>query len=367
MSKLFSIIGAVTAAAFLFTGRLYAQDLSINQDDLRIEQRVDGGFHLFIRKKPDISSILISESTKDTQYLEANYAYRVSAWNEINGDERRMLNGVELAPPNKYLLDSTPEPDDQFGSAFHIYIPYILDFGYETGRHGEIYVKDGVYFNLRAFALPYADYFGAFQDNPYLLSVTQRPLPGPPDGNYMAETLETFSSLSGGARGEMRLSKGPEDIVDIIGEILQKEEQPFDLVICLDTTASMKDDVAAIRAQLVELLSKLKTQNSRVGLVLYKDYGEIYVTKSVPFTKDLSYLQREINRISTGGGKDIPEAVHEALYAALAFPWVVDSRFVILIGDAPPHPRPQGRITEQMVMDAAAEKGVKIYTIILPQ
>lgn len=363
----FPLVIAITAAVFLITGRLYAQDLSIAQDDLRIEQRVDGGFHLFIRKKPDIASILISESTRDAQFLEANYAYRVPAWNEINGNEVRVLNGQELPPPNKYLLDSTPEPDEQFGAAFHIYIPYILDFGYETGRHGEIYVKDGVYFNLRAFALPYADYFGAFQDNPYLLSIAQKPLSGPPDDNYMADALQTFSSISGGGRGEMRLSKGPDDIVEIIGDILQKEEQPFDLVICLDTTASMKDDIAAIRAHLVGLLAKIKTQDSRVGMVLYKDYREAYLVKPIPFTKDLTALQEEINKITTGGGKDIPEAVHEALYEALGFPWASASRFIILIGDAPPHPRPQGRITEQMVIGTSVEKQVKIYTILLPQ
>ncbi|MDR0643866.1 MAG: VWA domain-containing protein [Treponema sp.] len=363
-NKFFSTAIAIT---FLSTGLIYAQDLSIIQDDLRIEQRIDGGFHLFIRKKADISSVLITESTKDTQFLEANYAYRVSVWNEVNGNETRMLDGMELPPPNKYLLDSTPEPDTQFGTAFHFYIPYILNFGYETGRYGEIYVKDGTYFNLRAFTLPYADYSGAFQDNPYVLSITQKPLSGQPEENYMADTLQTFSGISGGARGEMRLSKGPDDIVEIIGEILQKEEQPFDLVICLDTTASMKDDIIAIREHLVDLLSKIKTRDSRVGIVLYKDYRDEYLTKTISFTKDIATLQKELNKITTGGGKDIPEAVHEALYEALKFPWSTNSRFIILIGDAPPHPRPQGRITEQMVVDTSARKNVKIYTIVLPQ
>jgi hypothetical protein len=354
-------------AAFLLTGLIYAQDLGIVQDDLRIEQRIDGGFHLFIRKKPDISSILVTESTKDAQFLEANYAYRVSAWNEINGNEIRMLNGEELPPPNKYLLDSTPETDMQFGMAFHIYIPYILDFGYETGRHGEIYVKDGSYFNLRAFALPYADYSGAFQDNPYILSVVQNPLPGPPDGNYRADTLQSFSDISDRTNGEARLSKGPEDIVEIIEEILQGEEQPLDLVICLDTTASMKNDVAAVRRYLADMLSKVKIRDSRVGFVLYKDYRAEYLTKTIPFTKDVAFLQRELNKITTGGGGDIPEAVHEALHTALGFPWEAESRFIILIGDAPPHPRPQGRITEQMVTDASARKEVKIHSVVLPQ
>jgi hypothetical protein len=31
----------------------YSQDLGIGAADMRIEQRVDGGYHLFIRKKPE--------------------------------------------------------------------------------------------------------------------------------------------------------------------------------------------------------------------------------------------------------------------------------------------------------------------------
>ncbi|MDR0411656.1 MAG: VWA domain-containing protein [Treponema sp.] len=365
MTNRFSALA--TVLALLLIGQIHAQDLGIVRGDLRIEQRVDGGFHLFIRKKPYISSVLITESTRDAQFLEANYAYRVPAWNETNGNEIRMLNGEELPPPNRYLLDSTPESDAEFGEAFHFYIPYILDFGYETGRHGEIYVKDGSYFNLRAFALPYADYSGAFQDNPYVLTAVQKPLEGPPEGNYRADTLQTFSAISGGARGRLRLSRGPDDIVEVIGEILQEEEQPLDLVVCLDTTASMKNDVSAIRSGLTAMLSKMELRDSRVGFVLYKDYRAEYLTKAIPFTKDAAFLQRELDRITTGGGRDFPEAVHEALYTALDFPWEAQSRFIILIGDAPPHPRPQGRITEQMVLDASAEKKVKIHTVVLPQ
>jgi len=35
-----------------FSLSVQAQDLSIGRDDLLLESRPDGGFHLFIRKKP---------------------------------------------------------------------------------------------------------------------------------------------------------------------------------------------------------------------------------------------------------------------------------------------------------------------------
>jgi hypothetical protein len=68
------------------------------------------------------------------------------------------------------------------------------------------------------------------------------------------------------------------------------------------------------------------------------------------------------------GGRDIPEAVYEALYdGATKFNWDSESRLIVLIGDAPPHPRARGRITREMVNDAVAERGLKVNAIILPQ
>jgi hypothetical protein len=57
---------------------LYAQDLNLSPDDLRIELWPDGGYHLFIRCKPDIASVLLTESTRDPSYGAGNYAYRAA-------------------------------------------------------------------------------------------------------------------------------------------------------------------------------------------------------------------------------------------------------------------------------------------------
>ncbi|MDR1074176.1 MAG: VWA domain-containing protein [Treponema sp.] len=352
---------------------VYALDLTIEKEDLRIEQRIDGGFHLFIRKKPDIASVLIAETTKDFTYNEPNYAYRAPSWNAINGNEVRIINGAPLSPTSGVwsLIDSTPERDEEFGEVFHIYIPYILNYGYETGRHGELYVRDGAYFNLRAFALPFGDYGGVFQDNPFVLEVTQKPLPGPPDGNYMLETLATFSDVSRKTGGTMRLSSAPDDIAPNIKDLLEKEKgKSLDVVVCLDTTGSMKDDIAEIKMSLAPLLFSMSGEFSsfRVGLTLYKDYKEAYVTRVIPFATTSAAIQRELDRIAVGGGKDTPEAVYEALYdGATKFPWEAQARVIILIGDAPPHPRPVGAITQEMAEAALAERNIIVHTITLPQ
>jgi hypothetical protein len=358
--------------ALILGSGLSAQDLVISTGDLRIEQRVDGGFHLFIRKKPDIGSVLLVESTKDPRMREDNYAYRADRWNAVNGDERRLLNGVPL-PDNRYwsIIDSTPERHPELGEAFHLYIPYLIYYGYEDTRHGEVYVVDGTFFNLRAFNLPYGDYRGPFLDNPYVLRVTQKPLEGRPEDNYMNDTVDAFTEITKTGGGDLVYSTGPKDLVDRIRELLEKEKgKAVDIVLCLDTTSSMKDDIDEVRRALIPMLQETIAEFTafRIGMVLYKDYYDEYLNRIVPFTDDFSRFQRTLNGIRVGGGRDIPEAVYEALHeGAVQFPWAAESRILILIGDAPPHPRQRGRISKETMVREVEARNIKVNAIILPQ
>jgi len=345
--------------------------LGIGPEDLRIEQKVDGGFHLYIRKKPGLGSVLLTESTRDPSLRQANYAYRAPDWNPINGDEVRLLDGKPISKSSRIwsLIDSSPENHGELGEVFHIFIPYILHYGYQDARRGEVYVKAGTYLNIRAFSLPYADYRGSFRDNPFVLEVAiQEPQQGPADGNYMKEAVQAFSEMSAG--GMILRSVGPADIIARIKDILDREKSGnMDIVICLDTTGSMKNDMDEIRKNLTPMLEQTLAGSSyRLGMLLYKDYYEEYITKVFPFTGETTQIQQTLNGITPRGGRDIPEAVHEGLYdAVVKFPWEAGTRLIILIGDAPPHLRPLGKVTGEMVKNAAAEKSIRIHSIILPQ
>jgi hypothetical protein len=350
-----------------------AQDLSISQSDLLLELRPDGGFHLFIKKKPGVSSVLLTETTKDPAMQSDNYAYRAGEWNAVNGDEIRLLNGVPIPKESRIysLVSSTVVNHPSLGPSFHIYIPFVLYYGYENGRHGEVYLTDGTFLNIRAFALPYADYRGDFKDNPFMLEAKQEPPAGRLEGEYIPETLAAFTEISSSGGGNLIYSKSPDDVVDLIKTILDKERgKAVDIVLCLDTTNSMKKYIDPLREKLIPELDKLVKNFSsfRIGMVLFKDYYDIYLTRVVPFTNDFARFQRELNAIRVGGGGDIPEAVYEALYEGAAkLPWEAESRVMILIGDAPPHPKPRGKITKEMAEAAAREKNIKVSAILLPQ
>ena len=345
--------------------------LAIVQEDTRIEELGDGGFHLYIRKKPGISSVLITESTRDPALRAANYAYRAPAWNPINGDEIRLLDGnpIPRSAGIWSLISSTPKPHPELGEAFHIFIPYILNYGYAHARHGEVYVTAGTYLNIRAFTLPYADYRGSFRDNPFTLELLeQQPQTSLPEGSYMGETVEAYTEIASWSGNTPSFSTGPEDIVNHIKDILENVTNPMDIVICLDTTGSMRTNMIEVRQNLVPMLRETIGDSSyRIGMVLYKDYFEEYLTRVIPFTSDLNEIQRTLNGIAVRGGGDIPEAVHEALHdAATRFQWEAGTRLIILVGDAPPHLRQRGRISKEMVERAISDRNIKVHSIILP-
>ena len=357
---------------------LEAEDLSLSKEDLLVIQNPKGGYHLYIRAKPDIKSVLLTETTKDPDLKLDNYAYRDPNYNEINGDEKRLLNGEFLLPEKKLysLIDSTPEKNTPLGEAYHIWIPYIILYGYDWSRSGEVEVKDGTFFNIRTFSKPYGDYTGNFQDNPFTLRVTQKPVEKdpPPDLSYSDEAVKTFTDLADTTEGEMIYAKGPEDILPTIKQILKKgEKDHLDLLFALDSTESMKDDIEEVRknisSMLAEILPQYKTY--RIALVLYKDYREDFlVREACVFTDNLKKFEKALYGFRVFGGRDIPEAVYEGIFLGLRQSWRaldadVDKK-LILIGDAPPHPKPRGKVTKENVDKLAADKGVKIYPIILP-
>ena len=348
-------------------------DLSVGTEDIRIAQDISGGYQLWIRKTPGIGSVLITESTADPAMQAASYALRDPKKNPVNGDEKRLLDGKPLDPSRGLfsLIDSTPESHGELGEAFRVFIPYIVIYGYPWARQGEIQVLDGTFLNIRAFTKPYGDYTGPYRDNPYVLRVTQKPMEGPPSANYMSQTVETYTDIAKKSGGDTMFSVGEEDLPRQIASALDTVQgDELDMVLALDTTDSMTNDMPHLRESLVPLVREhtARFASFRVGLLLYRDYFEEYLYKPLPFTDSLDTLQELIDAVGVLGGRDIPEAIYEALYGAvLSYEWKAPNRLILLVGDAPPHPRPRGKVTADMVFAAARGKNVEITTIILPQ
>lgn len=117
----------------------------------------------------------------------------------------------------------------------------------------------------------------------------------------------------------------------------------FDLLLTIDTTGSMADELGYLQAELKAIVARLKANHPgldiRIGLLAYRDVGDDYVTRPVALTGDIAALQAALAAQSANGGGDYPEAVDQALAQSVAgFEWRPDAvKAMLFVADAPPH------------------------------
>ena len=142
--------------------------LSLAQEDFLAVPSPEGGYDLFIRKKPAIACVLLS--TFDAANRRAvDYALRTEYWNEVNGDEITMLES-DGRDQMWYLIDSTPEFDPMFGEeVFHLYLPPVV-YVFYNATPTVIHINEGLSINVRAYNMPFADPAASYQDNQYIIT-----------------------------------------------------------------------------------------------------------------------------------------------------------------------------------------------------
>ncbi|KAL3893592.1 MAG: hypothetical protein SGPRY_014122 [Prymnesium sp.] len=148
----------------------------------------------------------------------------------------------------------------------------------------------------------------------------------------------------------------------------------------MDCTGSMGAYISSAKQNIEAIVDRLVAQENfslRVSLVAYRDHppqDRTYVTKSFPFTSDLSQMKDNLRSLSAQGGGDGPEAVAAALHATLHQGWREEATKVcILIADAPPHGLgengdgfPEGGpdgVDPLSVLDEMSSRGICIYAV----
>ncbi len=116
----------------------------------------------------------------------------------------------------------------------------------------------------------------------------------------------------------------------------------LDLMLVIDTTGSMGDEIRYLQGELAAIMQSLRARHPgldlRIGFVFYKDIGDEYVTSTVPLSSNLSAAQASLRQQSAGGGGDYPEAMDQALVRAATQSWRPDAvHTMLLVADAPPH------------------------------
>lgn len=119
----------------------------------------------------------------------------------------------------------------------------------------------------------------------------------------------------------------------------------IEVAFVLDTTGSMGGLIDGAKRKIWAIADEIRKQNPnaeiRIGLVAYRDRGDVYVTDKTDLTSDISAVYGKLIQVQAAGGGDWPESVNEALAVAvnrLGWNKGPDTRrIVFLVGDAPPH------------------------------
>lgn len=140
----------------------------------------------------------------------------------------------------------------------------------------------------------------------------------------------------------------------------------FDLMLAIDTTGSMGDEIAYLKSELRAILADINRAHPgldiRLGLVAYRDLGDVYVTRTYPFTANLDSMQANLRAQYADGGGDYPEAMDLAMARAVTQDWRPDAvKSLLLVADAPPHDENIGKTWR--AAEAARAKRIQIVPV----
>ncbi len=144
-----------------------------------------------------------------------------------------------------------------------------------------------------------------------------------------------------------------------------------EVVFVIDTTGSMGEWIGMCKLKFWALcysfLNTRPTPDLKIGLVDYRDKGDLWITKVYDLRDDLDAVFADLQTFRADGGGDTPESVNQALYDAVhKVKWSTDRntmRLIYLIGDAPPHMDYPDDVKYQVTCKEAQKRGIVINAI----
>jgi hypothetical protein len=135
-----------------------------------------------------------------------------------------------------------------------------------------------------------------------------------------------------------------------------------DIIVAVDTTGSMGGAIAQAKAQAIQLCNDVKAQipGARFAAVDFEDYplmpfgspsDTAYLLLTPGYVADCATFSAAINTMVADGGGDFAEAYNRVFFEAVNDPTLLGSRnalaerFLVVLGDAPPHDATQTQST----------------------
>jgi hypothetical protein len=184
---------------------------------------------------------------------------------------------------------------------------------------------------------------------------------------------EKFAQLSKVGNGKMKVLVNSSLVAKEITHTINAVSVPqSDLLILIDKTYSMSDDIANVRSGIEQIIDTIKKyKGTRLAVAFYGDKNadgmEWYSFRN--FETDYEGARRYIADMKLSGGGDIPESVYEGVMKSFEYDfWRSKKKCnIILVGDAPPLEKPYSDYTIADVMQKARSSKtiMNFYPIII--
>lgn len=145
----------------------------------------------------------------------------------------------------------------------------------------------------------------------------------------------------------------------------------IDICFLLDSTGSMADEIGVVKEKIWEIVNDIllgdPRPDVRFSIVMYRDRGDEYVVKTIPFTRDVDSIHSDLMQIQATGGGDKREDVNKGFHTAIhELDWDNTSgvsRMIFLIGDAGPHMEYSQTVPYGQTAKIATKKGIQVFSI----
>ena len=186
-----------------------------------------------------------------------------------------------------------------------------------------------------------------------------------------ADIVAAFSGLTGDDEDACNLVFSSEEIPDLLCNIVADARAGSEIVLLIDKTSSMADDIDEVRRNADRIIECLP-EGVRLAAAAYGDArsdGFAWYTSS-ELSEDFSIARAFIQAISLVGGGDAPESVYDAIYRVMdEMNWQDCSApdKVIVMGDAPPHTGSRTTYNIEDILRRADEicRGTEFFPVLI--
>src|SRR5688572_27360585 len=149
----------------------------------------------------------------------------------------------------------------------------------------------------------------------------------------------------------------------------RSRRRAVDIGFLVDATGSMGDEMTFLQSELKDIVRRVRAVEPdldiRMSVVFYRDRGDQFVTKALPFTRSADEAVAFISGTSADGGGDFPEDMNAGLETMMRQRWSRDAvpQMLFLLADAPPQQYAGADYTYHEAIQDAAANGIAIYPV----